>query len=122
MEKLYISAYLMLEKDNEILCLKRQGTGWMDGFWSLPAGHVEPGESVVQGLLREAQEEVGITLHEETHLSALRGLIIKRLALPAGGAKKESDTVAVAEVIPNLRERQVFFMEGNTHFLLRFSK
>jgi len=61
-DKIYVPGYLILEKQGEILCLQRQGTGWMDGHWSLPAGHIEVGESIFQGMIREAHEELGIHL------------------------------------------------------------
>jgi len=40
----------------EILLQKRAD----NGFWSLPGGGVEPGESVQQGVLREVREETGL--------------------------------------------------------------
>ena len=43
--KLICSSYLLLIKDNKILLGLRQNTGYMDGFYHLPAGHKEEGES-----------------------------------------------------------------------------
>lgn len=34
----------------------------MDGWFSLPAGHIEDGESLTQGTIREIKEETGIVL------------------------------------------------------------
>jgi len=34
----------------------------MDGFYSLPAGHLEGGESLKEALAREVREETGITV------------------------------------------------------------
>lgn len=45
-----------------VLLHLRRGTGYRDGHWALIAGHVEPGESVVEAALREAREEVGVTI------------------------------------------------------------
>ncbi len=36
----------------------------MDGFYSLPAGHLETGERLVQAVVREAHEEIGLDLQE----------------------------------------------------------
>ena len=53
---------LFLMKDGKICLGKRQNTGSMDGCWALPAGHVEAGESAMQGMIREAKEETGIDI------------------------------------------------------------
>lgn len=54
------AAYLILVKDDKILLIRRFNTGWMDGNYSLPSGHLEKGESPIQCLIREAKEEIGI--------------------------------------------------------------
>lgn len=59
------AVYLILERGNEILMLERCNTGYMDGYYSFVAGHVEPGESVTGALMREAREEAGITTHPD---------------------------------------------------------
>ncbi len=56
------ASYLFLRKGDEILLMRRQNTGYYDGWYSVPAGHVEGGELPVDALLREAKEELGITL------------------------------------------------------------
>lgn len=48
---------------DEVLLQLRQGTGFMDGHWAAgAAGHVEADESVIQAAIREAREELGVTL------------------------------------------------------------
>lgn len=39
---------------------RRKNTGYADGMYSLPAGHVEDGESLTTCVVREAYEEIGI--------------------------------------------------------------
>lgn len=56
------AVYLCLLDDGRILLQRRTGTGYRDGELSLPAGHIEPGESATAALLREAGEELGLTL------------------------------------------------------------
>jgi 8-oxo-dGTP pyrophosphatase MutT (NUDIX family) len=48
---------------NTILLEKRRDCGW----WGLPGGKVEPGESLVDAAVREVLEETGLTV-EVTHL------------------------------------------------------
>jgi 8-oxo-dGTP pyrophosphatase MutT (NUDIX family) len=57
------AAYVILRReDGHVLLLLREGTGWMDGHWAVPAGHVEARESVFAAARREAREEAGVTI------------------------------------------------------------
>jgi 8-oxo-dGTP diphosphatase len=56
---------LLVDADGQVLFGRRQNTGFEDGAWHVPAGHLEAGESVIQALIREAKEEVGVTLSPE---------------------------------------------------------
>lgn len=53
---------LLLRADGKILLLERAGTGYADGQLCPPSGHLEAGESVVQGGIREAREETGVLI------------------------------------------------------------
>jgi 8-oxo-dGTP diphosphatase len=53
---------LLLDADGRALFGRRHNTGLADGVYHLPAGHLEAGESVVQAVVREAREELGITI------------------------------------------------------------
>jgi 8-oxo-dGTP pyrophosphatase MutT (NUDIX family) len=53
---------LLINQAGEVLFGQRQNTGYQDGAWHLPSGHLEVGESVVAALIREAKEEVGVII------------------------------------------------------------
>ncbi|MFI5839357.1 NUDIX domain-containing protein [Catenuloplanes sp. NPDC051500] len=57
-----VDVFLILSRGGEVLLARRQNTGFADGLWNLPSGKMEAGESVVAAVLREAREEVGLTL------------------------------------------------------------
>lgn len=63
--KFHVSVQAIIYNNkNEILLLRRQNTGYEDGKLSLPGGHLEKNERVVDALIRELEEEIGITFKE----------------------------------------------------------
>ncbi len=62
--KLPTAVFIMLVRENQILLLKRATTGWMDGFFSIPAGSLDEGEEILKAAIREAKEEVGVDVEE----------------------------------------------------------
>ncbi len=66
-----MSVFVILRNDkNEILLQQRANTGYLDGYWDFPSGHVEYGESIQDTAIRELKEEVGLTAHlKDLHLT-----------------------------------------------------
>ena len=64
-QKRIVAVHAFLVKNGKVLLLKRKNTGFGDGEYSVPAGHVEPGESVVEAITREVNEEVGVRLSSD---------------------------------------------------------
>jgi len=60
--KFPVTIHLFLIRDNRILLIRRFQTGYMDGFYSVPAGHLDRGETVRMAGVREAHEEIGIRI------------------------------------------------------------
>lgn len=60
-----VSVQVMMIKENKILMTKRANTGYEDGKYCLPGGHVEKLEEIKQAMIREAKEEVGVTIKRE---------------------------------------------------------
>ena len=63
--KLIAAVHLFLIKDNNVLLARRFQTGYEDGKYSVPAGHVDGEETARHAMVREAQEEVGVTIVEQ---------------------------------------------------------
>ena len=54
------------ENDNTyILLMKRQNTGNDDGYYELPGGHLEENEDIFDAMIREAKEELCVSLKRD---------------------------------------------------------
>ena len=60
--QLTADVHLILLEGNRVLCGRRQNTCYKNGTYYLPSGHLKVDESVVAALVREAKEEIGITI------------------------------------------------------------
>jgi 8-oxo-dGTP diphosphatase len=58
------TVHLFFLRNNSILIARRKNTGYRDGEYSVPAGHLDGGETVLSAGVREALEEVGLQLDE----------------------------------------------------------
>lgn len=61
-----VAVHLVLVRGGQTLLLRRQNTGYEDGNFSLPAGHVEADERVMTAMVREAKEEASIDVSEKS--------------------------------------------------------
>lgn len=64
--RVIVEAHLIALDADRVLLTRRRNAAYGDGHWHLPSGHLEPGESITATLIREAEEELGIGLSEDT--------------------------------------------------------
>ena len=64
--KLFRAAvYAIIKQDDKVLMMRRYNTGWSDGMYTLPAGHIDDGETVLESMIREVKEETGIEINPQ---------------------------------------------------------
>jgi 8-oxo-dGTP diphosphatase len=61
-----VAVGVLLRPDGTVLLGNRPEDKPWPGWWELPGGKLEPGESVMQALARELHEELGIQIHTAT--------------------------------------------------------
>lgn len=60
-ERIELTTLCLIRRGDRILLQNRTKKDWRG--YALPGGHVEPGESVVDSVIREIREETGLILH-----------------------------------------------------------
>ncbi|MBB5866628.1 8-oxo-dGTP pyrophosphatase MutT (NUDIX family) [Allocatelliglobosispora scoriae] len=66
-----VDVLLLLTRGDQVLLALRDGTGYADGQYNLPSGKLEADETLIDALIRETQEEIGIRLDPaEVHHAA----------------------------------------------------
>ena len=58
---LLVAACALVDADGRVLLAQRPEGKQLAGLWEFPSGKVEPGETPEETLIRELQEEIGIT-------------------------------------------------------------
>ena len=70
MIKIFVQG-LIFNENNEVLLLRRQNTGYMDGCWGTPGGHLDPNESITSAFDREMKEEINLSNIKDYKLVAV---------------------------------------------------
>lgn len=56
------ATYVILRnQEGNFLLLRRHNTGYLNGYYDVPSGHVEFGETLTETALRELKEEAGVS-------------------------------------------------------------
>jgi 8-oxo-dGTP diphosphatase len=118
----HVAAGIIIQNDKILIAERPKGTSFA-GFWEFPGGKAEPGETSQEALIRELQEEVGITPIHSSHFTTVSH---ERLILDFWwvtqftGAAHGAENQRIAWVHPNELSRYTF-PETNTpiiHHLL----
>lgn len=60
--RIAVSVNILLKKEGKYLLIRRANTGWADGYYTIPAGHLDGGEPLTAAAVREVKEEVGVDI------------------------------------------------------------
>jgi 8-oxo-dGTP diphosphatase len=66
-----VAAGILIDSEDRYLLGQRPEGKPYAGYWEVPGGKVEKGETVFQALQRELQEELGIDIHSSEELTVL---------------------------------------------------
>lgn len=56
---------IIRDKQGRVLLMRRANTGYLDGHYDFPSGHVDPKESFASAIVRETKEEAGLDIVEK---------------------------------------------------------
>jgi 8-oxo-dGTP diphosphatase len=59
-----VAAVVLIDVDGRVLLAQRPEGKHLAGLWEFPGGKVQPGETPEAALIRELDEELGISTHE----------------------------------------------------------
>ena len=62
-DKFAVIVHTLLMANGKVFLLQRQHTGSMDGWYCLPGGHMEYGETIKETAIRECEEEAGVRVN-----------------------------------------------------------
>jgi ADP-ribose pyrophosphatase YjhB (NUDIX family) len=65
LQRPYLASYCLIQTSDTILLQRRFNTGYLDGHWALPSGHVIDREDALTGASRELLEETGLIVRTD---------------------------------------------------------
>lgn len=65
MELVTVAACALIDADGRVLIARRPEGKSMAGLWELPGGKIEAGETPEQAVIRELDEELGVSIRPE---------------------------------------------------------
>lgn len=122
-EEKHTSAVVLVNNEKVLILKRGLSAPWMPGYWNLPGGISEKGESPYHTAIRKCTEESGIT---PTSLSPINTTIISGMKVYFFGSKTENTNINMdsessdAKWISKEEVNQYQFVPGVKEAILRF--
>ena len=71
MRHFQVVAGILLDGRDQVLITERIGDGPFHGLWEFPGGKIDQGETAMEALHRELQEELGVATENAEHFMSL---------------------------------------------------
>ena len=68
-----VAAAALVHRGRVLLCHRRPDLAWYPDVWDLPGGHLHPGETPHDALVRECREELGVHVLDTTPIPVETG-------------------------------------------------
>lgn len=122
-EEKFTSAVVIVNDDKALILRRGISAPWMPGYWNLPGGISEPGESPYDTAIRECTEEAGIT---PTSLSPINVTVVDGMKVYFFGTKTNNTNINMdsensdAKWILKEEVNKYQFVPGVKEAILRF--
>ncbi|KKB33118.1 HAD-IIA family hydrolase [Heyndrickxia sporothermodurans] len=95
-------AGIIFDKKQRVLLMKRAD----NGLWGIPSGHVEPGETVEEAIIREIREETGLRVKVNRLIGVYSDPVSQVFSYPNGNVSHFITTCFECEVIGGTLNRK----------------
>ena len=69
----YVCGFLFDKTLNLVVLIEKLRPAWQSGHWNGVGGHIEPGETPIQAMVREFKEEAGLDITDWLQFCTLTG-------------------------------------------------
>jgi 8-oxo-dGTP diphosphatase len=69
----YVCGFLFDRSLSLVVLIEKLRPAWQNGHWNGVGGHIEPGETPLQAMVREFNEEAGLVINDWTQFCIMSG-------------------------------------------------
>lgn len=77
--KHYVAGFMFNESMNQVALIKKEAPDWQKGKYNAIGGKIEPGETPIQAMVREFEEEAGLKWEDWENVVILKDMQNRRI-------------------------------------------